>query len=271
MEQHPIPQNISSYEFRLVGDMTLKQFLQLAGGIAVAVVIYRLPLVGIIRYPLVFLSVVFGIALAFVPINGRPFARYIFAFISAIYSPTEFLWRQTTNSSPPASAPTTPVPVEPVVSATTEPAPEIPVQTPPPPPETPPSLSATQTIFTAPSPATQTPPPPPLPVPPAPLAEPISLELPNIPPTPTQPNILAGAVATPDGSALDGVIIEILDTQSGIPARALRTNRTGQFQIATPLSPGTYTVQAEKDGYTFAPQTLQVEDKIISPLAIVSV
>ena len=33
METHPVPQNISSYEFRLVGDMTLKQFLYLAGGI----------------------------------------------------------------------------------------------------------------------------------------------------------------------------------------------------------------------------------------------
>jgi len=31
MEQHPIPQQISSYEFKLVGEMTLKQFLKAAG------------------------------------------------------------------------------------------------------------------------------------------------------------------------------------------------------------------------------------------------
>ncbi len=28
MEQHPIPQQISSYQIKLVGDMTLKQFFQ---------------------------------------------------------------------------------------------------------------------------------------------------------------------------------------------------------------------------------------------------
>ncbi|KKR52786.1 MAG: hypothetical protein UT88_C0021G0001, partial [Candidatus Woesebacteria bacterium GW2011_GWD2_40_19] len=38
MEQHPIPQNISSYQFRLVGDMTLKQFFQLAGGFLVGLI-----------------------------------------------------------------------------------------------------------------------------------------------------------------------------------------------------------------------------------------
>jgi len=37
MEQHPIPQQISSYQFKLVGDMTLAQFGKAAGGIVIAV------------------------------------------------------------------------------------------------------------------------------------------------------------------------------------------------------------------------------------------
>ncbi|MFA6462708.1 MAG: hypothetical protein WCT51_01505 [Candidatus Shapirobacteria bacterium] len=39
MEQHAIPQQISSYEFKLVGDMTLKQFLKAAVGIVWAIMI----------------------------------------------------------------------------------------------------------------------------------------------------------------------------------------------------------------------------------------
>ena len=34
MEQHPIPQQISSYQFKLVGDMALAQFGKTAGGVA---------------------------------------------------------------------------------------------------------------------------------------------------------------------------------------------------------------------------------------------
>jgi hypothetical protein len=39
-EQHPIPQQISAYHFRLVGDMTLKQFFEVAGGAIIALIIY---------------------------------------------------------------------------------------------------------------------------------------------------------------------------------------------------------------------------------------
>ena len=43
-ESHPIPQQISSYQFRLVGDMTLKQFFQLArGGLDVASFLFHGP------------------------------------------------------------------------------------------------------------------------------------------------------------------------------------------------------------------------------------
>ena len=95
MEQHPIPQNVSSYQFKLVGDMTLKQFFQLAGGILVAIIIYSLPLLGIIKWPLSILSVLLGIGLAFLPFEERPLERWIFAFFRAIYSPTIFSWQKT--------------------------------------------------------------------------------------------------------------------------------------------------------------------------------
>lgn len=95
MEQHPIPQNVSSYQFKLVGDMTLKQFFQVAGGILVGIIFYSLPLLSIIRLPLAFLSVLLGVGLAFLPFEERPLEKWIFAFFRAVYSPTIFAWQKT--------------------------------------------------------------------------------------------------------------------------------------------------------------------------------
>lgn len=97
MEQHPIPQNISSYQFRLVGDMTLKQFFELAGGVLVGLLIYATPLMGIIKWPFIILSVIMGVLLAFVPLGERPLEQWIFAFFRTIYSPTIFNWKKTND------------------------------------------------------------------------------------------------------------------------------------------------------------------------------
>lgn len=98
MEQHPIPQQISSYQFRLVGDMTLKQFFQLAGGIVAGLIFYSTPLLPIIKWPLAFISVILGVALAFLPLEERPLEKWILAFFRAIYSPTIFTWQKGTGT-----------------------------------------------------------------------------------------------------------------------------------------------------------------------------
>lgn len=94
MEQHPVPQNISSYQFHLVGDMTLKQFLELAGGVLIGVLFYATGLPGIIKWPLILISAGIGAALAFVPFEERPLEQWIFAFFRSIYSPTLFHWEK---------------------------------------------------------------------------------------------------------------------------------------------------------------------------------
>lgn len=88
MQQHPVPQNISSYEFKLVGDMTLKQFFQLAGGVVISLIFYATPLPGVIKWPLVVIFALIGAALAFLPIEERPLSSWVFAFFKAVYSPT---------------------------------------------------------------------------------------------------------------------------------------------------------------------------------------
>lgn len=99
MESHPIPQQISSYQFRLVGDMTLKQFFQIAGGALISIIIYSLPIIGIIKWPFMIIFALLGVALAFLPLEDRPLERWLIAFFRSVYSPTLFSWQKT--ESPP--------------------------------------------------------------------------------------------------------------------------------------------------------------------------
>src|SRR3989344_3680434 len=94
MEQHPIPQNITGYQFRLVGDMTLKQFAMLAGGIIVALLFYYSPFPAFFKFPFVIIFGLGGIALAFFPINDIPLDRWTIVFFKSIYSPTQFFWKK---------------------------------------------------------------------------------------------------------------------------------------------------------------------------------
>ena len=61
----------------------------------VAIIIYSLPLMGIIKWPFVILSALLGIALAFLPLEERPLERWIIAFFKSVYSPTLFSWKKT--------------------------------------------------------------------------------------------------------------------------------------------------------------------------------
>ena len=94
MEQHAVPQDITGFKFKLVGDMTLKQFGELAGGAILAYIFYASTLPAFFKWPLVTLFGLFGFALAFLPIEERPLDVWIFNFIRAIYQPTLYLWKK---------------------------------------------------------------------------------------------------------------------------------------------------------------------------------
>ena len=92
MESHPIPQNVTSFEFKLVGDMTLKQFLYLAGGLGMGYLSYRfIPWVGFI---LGFLLGAFGAALAFYKFNNKPFIFLIESAFKYITGDRFYLWKR---------------------------------------------------------------------------------------------------------------------------------------------------------------------------------
>lgn len=331
MDQHPVPQNISSYEFRLVGDMTLKQFFQLAGGAGIGFLFFKMPLPFFLKWPLVFISVLTGILLAFVPVGGRPFSQWLIAFVKAVYSPTEFSWHFTpalamTNSDLPVtqtksqsaldkledqilgrvsqfftqtkSSPAIPVIPSPLPSTPSVAIPDVPAAPPiPPAPPTPTETTFIKSaniphkplvvteVVEAPTPTPPPPaatPPPPQPVYAAPEPAQLSPTVSHAPsavatspavttnnmPMPERPNIITGLVTDSNSLPVEGAIIEISQAQTGIPVRALRANKLGQFQTATPLNRGDYVIAAEKDNLHFAHFSITVSDKIIPPIII---
>lgn len=93
MEQHPVPRNISSFQFHLIGDMTLRQFAYMAGGAVSAFLVLKFfPLPGLVKWPIAAVFTFGGLAFAFLPIQERPLDKWLIAFIKSINSPTQYLW-----------------------------------------------------------------------------------------------------------------------------------------------------------------------------------
>ncbi len=262
MEQHPVPQPITSYEFRLVGDMTLKQFAKLTAGMILALIVYGINPPGFIKWFLILLFAGVGAAAAFVPFEGRPIDVWIIAFFKRIYSPTQYSWKQKGGgadlvtgkqlSTPPGPTTTLPKPAAPLVPA----APWVA----PPPPRVAVSPPQPATIFRAPA----IPKPPP--APPAVAAKFTNIA---IPATPSIPNLLSGFAHDPQGKIIEAAILEIRDA-AGNPVRAFKTNKLGQFRSATPLPNGLYEIETEKEGYRFDIIKVELKGEILSPIEIVS-
>ena len=94
MEQHAIPQQISSYEFKLVGEMTMKQFLKAAAGIVLAILINTTKIIVIVKWPLMLVVGGAGLLLAFVPFEDRPLETWVISFLKSIYSPTIYTYKK---------------------------------------------------------------------------------------------------------------------------------------------------------------------------------
>lgn len=118
MEQHPVPQNVTTFQFRLVGDMTIRQFGYLAGGIIGGYLCYKLPLPFFFTWPLAITSGLLGFGLAFVPVEERPMDVWIASFFRNVYSPTQWVWQKEKRVQPlkpaaPALVVSAPIPTPP--------------------------------------------------------------------------------------------------------------------------------------------------------------
>lgn len=92
MEQHPVPQHIASFEFKLFGNLTVRQFVTLAIPLSLAAAIFFSSLPTLVRFPASALIAIFAFIAALVPISGRPLHKWVIAFIRAILSPTQRIW-----------------------------------------------------------------------------------------------------------------------------------------------------------------------------------
>lgn len=175
MEQHPIPQNISGFQFKLIGDITLKQFAYVAGGLIAAYLATKITLVpSLLRWPIAGFFALLGFGLAFLPVEERPLDRWLASFIKSIYSPTQYVWKK---SNPPPD----------ILMSTTSPSTPTPSPTPTPPPPRIPAKTAQEFLSSVPPTVKQpsiAPPPPPLfrTVPIPPLVSPATPTPPSPPP-----------------------------------------------------------------------------------------
>ncbi len=87
-----VPQFIE-VEDKIFGPLTLKQFIYLAGGVGVSVILYfALPIYLSIIPILFFLS--FGIALAFYKVNSKPFISFLESLFMYMFQPKLYIWKQ---------------------------------------------------------------------------------------------------------------------------------------------------------------------------------
>lgn len=92
MEQHPVPQNISSFHFKLFWNLTTRQFVILAVPLTLATLVFFSSVASIFRISLAVVIGGFGFFAALVQVGGRPFDKWLLAFIRAIFSPTQRIW-----------------------------------------------------------------------------------------------------------------------------------------------------------------------------------
>lgn len=335
---HPIPQNITSFEFHLVGDMTLKQFIYLASGLATAYLLFVFVAQSYpyLAWPLITISSLLGVAFAFLPISERPLDHWVSAFFKAVFRPTQRslqtkdglpnqrLTSFLSNQAP--SGPSLEINTKPNLSAISQLSPATqPIVSPPAPSSTPlPSSDELEKTVSLAKKAQEvqtkivatekelgqikteaaTPGEDPqkytaefqkvlsnlqdlteqardvssqlaqvnkkVTAPLAPVMQIIDASTKQIPTSlvlTTIPNIINGIVTDSANNYLEGAIVVTHDKQ-GLPVRALKTNKLGQFVAATPLPNGEYTITFEKENFLFDTIKLTLNGSVQPPVVV---
>lgn len=296
MDNHPIPQDVTGFQFKLIGNMTVKQFAYLATGIILGWVFLQLPISFFIKFPLGLFFAIFGILLTFLPISGRPMDAMIGNFIKALLRPTEFVYEKTGGQLyyPAATFPfakkqyakSAILPFQQkdklkaylasqaaqknkidkkesnslmsVSSLAISPVLNIPKP-----------ISNISTTPTKPASAPIIQQPVQKILNPAPMGFNRNI---GIPDTPSSPNLITGITKDARGNALSNILIEVKDKE-GNPVRAFKTNEFGRFASATPLINGSYTIEFEdpKGQNNFEKKMINVSGQIIQPIVTISV
>lgn len=328
MQPHPVPQNVTAFQFKLVGDMTLKQFLYLAFGVGLAYLIFVLLAAPfpVFAWPMIVFFSFFGIAFAFIPIADRPFDHWVKAYLKAVYSPTKMVWQKESKifSENPlfqnrlnvyfstqlpefTIQPAHIAPIQPPISTklpesadltktvklaheaqalqvkiiqTERELSQVKAETTQPGADKKETIKEFNSVFNnlqnlveeaqnvkeelsqitnqdsvIEAPKTK-----------------ISVVIPSkttvkLPLLTSSPNVINGIITDSAGNYLESAVVVIHD-KDGLPVRALKTNKLGQFTGATPLPNGVYTVEAEKESLSFDILQMELTGSVLPALQI---
>lgn len=92
-KQHAVPQNIMDVEFKLIGDLTMRQFIYLIIFGILAYISFSIDL-GLFKVPSMVFFAVLGLGLAFVPIEERGMDEWVVNFFKSVYTPTQRIWKK---------------------------------------------------------------------------------------------------------------------------------------------------------------------------------
>ncbi len=92
-KQHAVPQNIMDVEFKLVGDLTMRQFAYL---LVFGILSYlsTVTVVGLFKWPITVFLALLALGLAFIPFQERGLDEWIVNFIRSVYFPTQRVWHK---------------------------------------------------------------------------------------------------------------------------------------------------------------------------------
>ena len=91
---HKIPQNVTQYESKVVGNFTPRQFIYLAIGGVIIMFFFFLPFPGIVQFAAVLIVAPVSILFAIVSFQGRRTDTWIVYFLQAISKPTLRNWQK---------------------------------------------------------------------------------------------------------------------------------------------------------------------------------
>lgn len=100
MDQHPIPRQITTFEFKLIGFMTLKQFLYLVVFFPLGYVLFALFPVPILNIILALLVAGIGLAFAFFQIQERPLDIWLKNLFKRLRSPSQYFYKKQNQPLP---------------------------------------------------------------------------------------------------------------------------------------------------------------------------
>ena len=92
MEQHAVPRQITTFEFKLIGFLTIKQFIYLLLFAGIAITIYYLIPVPILNISMGLLVGVLGLGLAFFKYNERTLDIWLIRLVQSLLSPSQYYY-----------------------------------------------------------------------------------------------------------------------------------------------------------------------------------